>query len=484
MNPYRLPVLLAAMAMLAAPQAHAVGLLDAYRDALRSDPTLREAAAVRLATLEARPQARAALLPQIEGTGSYEYQDRSGSQTFAQLLESGEIATVTTRFQQDVEPLRQWQLRLTQTLFRWDQWIALRQADKQLARAEAEYRAAEQNLMARVSQRYFEILNARATLMAAEAAKEAIGRQLEQAEKRFEVGLSAITDVQEAQASYDSATATVIQGKRTLAVARESLREITGEYYPDLADAGPDTPLIAPDPPVVDEWVQTALTQNLSLEAARIAAEISRDGIEASRSGHYPAVELFAARTSSDTTATRKDRAEGIPGLPDPEPQPRSPADSDFWQDSVGVQVRVPIYSGGAVSSRVREATYLHQVSQNQLERTARETERQTRDAFLSVNSEISRVQALAQAVESSQTALRATEAGFEVGTRTTVDVLVSRRQLFEAQRDYANSRYVYVVNALLLKQAAGILREADIEEVDGWLKPLDEIPPPTQGTR
>lgn len=484
MNRYRLPALLAAMAMLAAPQAHAVGLLDAYRDAVRSDPTLREAAAVRLATLEARPQARAALLPQIEGTGSYEYQDRSGAQTFTQLLDDGEIATLTTRFQQDVEPLRQWQLRLTQTLFRWDQWIALRQADKQLARAEAEYRAAEQDLMARVSQRYFEILNARATLMAAEAAKEAIGRQLEQAEKRFEVGLSAITDVQEAQASFDSATAAVIQAKRALAVAREFLREITGEYYSDLADAGPDTPLIPPDPPVVEDWVETALARNLSLEAARIASEISRDGIEASRSGHYPAVELFAARANSDTTATRKDRAEALPGEPDPAPQPRRPADSDFWQDSVGVQVRVPIYSGGAVASRVKEATYLHQASQNQLERIARETERQTRDAFLSVNSEISRVQALAQAVESSQTALRATEAGFEVGTRTTVDVLQSRRQLFEAQRDYANSRYVYVVNALLLKRAAGILREADIEEVDGWLKPPDQIPAPTQGTR
>jgi outer membrane protein len=484
MNLYRLSALLAAMAMLAAPQAHAVGLLEAYRDALRSDPAIREAAANRLATLEARPQARAALLPQIEGTGSYEYQDRSGSQTFTQLLDDGEIATLTTRFQQDVEPLRQWQLRVTQTLFRWDQWIALRQADKQLARAEAEYRAAEQDLMARVSRRYFEILNARATLMAAEAAKEAIGRQLEQAEKRFEVGLSAITDVQEAQASFDSATAAVIQAKRTLAVAREFLREITGEYYQDLADAGPDTPLIPPDPVEVDEWVNTALARNLSLEAARIGAEISRDAIEASRSGHYPAVELFAARANSDTTATRRDRPQGLPGQPDPEPQPARPADSDFWQDSYGIQVRVPIFSGGAVASRVREATYLHQASQNQLERIARETERQTRDAFLSVNSEISRVQALAQAVQSSQTALRATEAGFEVGTRTTVDVLQSRRQLFEAQRDYANSRYVYVVNALLLKQAAGILREADIEEVDSWLKPPDQIPAPTQDTR
>lgn len=484
MNLYRLPPLLTALALLASPQAQAVSLLDAYRDAQRSDPTLREAAANRLATLEARPQARAALLPQIEGTGSYEYQDRSGTQNFTQQLESGQVVTLTAGFQQDVEPLRQWQLRLTQTLFRWDQWVALRQADKELARAEAEYRAAEQDLMARVAQRYFDILGARATLLASEAAKEAIGRQLEQAEKRFEVGLSAITDVQEAQASYDSATATVIEAKRSLATAREFLREITGEYYQDLADAGPDTPLIPPEPADVDEWVHTALTRNLSLEAARLAADISRDGIAASRSGHYPSLDLFVARANSDTTALRQDRPQPLPGEPEPEPQPFLPADSNFWQDSYGIQVRVPIYSGGAVASRVREATYLHQGSQHQLERVARQTERQTRDSFLSVNSEISRVQALAQAVESSQTALRATEAGFEVGTRTTVDVLQSRRMLFEAQRDYANSRYTYVVNALLLKQAAGTLREADIEEVDGWLRPQDEIPAPTQEAR
>jgi outer membrane protein len=484
MNAYRLPWLLAALALLAAPPAQALSLLDAYRDALRSDPTLREAAANRLATLEARPQARAALLPQIEGTGSYEYQDRSGSQTFTQRADAGQAVTLTTDFTQDVEPLRNWQLRLTQTLFRWDQWVALRQADRQLAQAEALFRAAEQDLMARVARRYFDILGARATLEAAEAAKEAIGRQLEQAEKRFEVGLSAITDVQEAQASFDSATAAVIAGKRDLAVAREFLREITGEYYDDIADAGPSTPLVTPDPADVDAWVSTALAQNLSLEAARIGAEISRDAIESQRAGHYPSLDLFAQRSNSSVDSMRQDRLRPLPGEPEQEPLPPLPADSDFWQDAYGVQVRIPIYSGGATASRVREATYVHQANQQALERTARETERQTRDAFLLVTSEISRVQALAQAVQSSQTALRATEAGFEVGTRTTVDVLQSRRQLFEAQRDYANSRYTYLVSALALKRAAGILREDDIVEVDGWLKPASEIPPPTQGPR
>ena len=480
----RLPLLLAALATLAASPAQAVSLLDAYRDALRSDPTLREAAANRLATLEARPQARAALLPQIEATGSYEHQQSSGTQNFNQQIDTGEVVTLTSTFEQEAEPRRAWQLRLTQTLFRWDQWVALRQADKQLARAEAEFRAAEQDLMARVAQRYFDVLGARSTLQAAEAAKEAIGRQLEQAEKRFEVGLSAITDVQEAQASYDSAVATVIEAKRALAVAREFLREITGEYYEGLADAGPDTPLVSPEPLSVDDWVSTALERNLSLEAARLGAQISRDQIESNRAGHYPALELFVQRGNTRTTAERRDQPQALPGEPAPLPQPFVPANSDFWQDSYGIQFRVPIYSGGAVASQVREATYRHQASQHLLERTARQTERQTRDAYLSVTSEISRVQALAQAVQSSQTALRATEAGFEVGTRTTVDVLQSRRQLFEAQRDYANSRYTYLVNALLLKQAAGILREADIEEVNGWLKPPGELAAPTQGAR
>ncbi|NHA16136.1 TolC family outer membrane protein [Thioalkalivibrio sp. XN279] len=473
--------LLAALALLASSQAGATSLFEAYRDALRSDPTLREAAANRSATLEAKPQARAALLPQIEATGSYQHSSSSGTQTFTQRLESGQVVTLSSGFRQEVEPLRNWQLRVTQTLFRWDQWVALRQADKELARAEAEFRAAEQDLMARVANRYFEILGARATLEAAEAAREAIGRQLEQAEKRFEVGLSAITDVQEAQASFDAATAGVIEAKRTYAVAREFLREITGVYYDDLADAGPDTPLVSPEPDDVDEWVQTALSRNLSLEAARIAADISRDNISLQRSGHYPALELFATRGNSRVTAERQDSPVVLPGDPDPGPQPFLPADSDSWQDAYGVQVRVPIYSGGAVSAGVREATYRHEASQQQLERVARQTERAARDAYLSVTSEISRVEALTQAVESAQTALRATEAGFEVGTRTTVDVLQSRRQLFEAQRDLANSRYTYLVNALLLKQAAGTLQEADIREIDGWLKPADQVPTPSQ---
>ncbi|MEJ2514948.1 MAG: TolC family outer membrane protein [Gammaproteobacteria bacterium] len=476
------PVFAMAGMMMAAQPAWGVSLVDAYEDALRSDPTLREAAANRLATLESKPQALAALLPQLEATGSYNKIWNSGTSTFNQAdPATGEVFTVPTSFARRTDPEESWQLQLTQTLFRWDQWVALRQADKELARAEAEFRAAEQDLMLRVSQAYFDTLGARATLDAAEAAKEAIGRQLEQAQKRFEVGLSAITDVQEAQASYDSAVAGVIEAKRQLAVSRESLRAITGEYYTGLADAGPDVPLVRPDPEDVDQWVQTALTSNLSVEAARLNAEIAADTIDIRRAGHYPTVDFVASRGNRDVTAEQRNSGVQLPGEPPRPPQPYLPADTDTWQDLIGIQVRLPLFSGGATSSRVKEASYLHRAAQEQLERTARETERQTRDAYLSVTSEISRVEALAQSVASNQTALRATEAGFEVGTRTTVDVLQSRRQLFEAQRDYANARYTYLVNALLLKRAAGILAEEDLRQVDGWLKPPEETPAPTQ---
>jgi outer membrane protein len=461
-----------ACAVLAAGPARAVDLIEVYGDALAADPTLKEAAANRLATLESKPQALAALLPQISGQYSYSKSWVSGNSTFTQAVDGNQdgtldtIITGSTGFSQTTDPRKFWQLQLTQTLFRWDQWVTLRQADKQLAQAEAQFRAAEQDLMIRASQRYFDILGANATLEAAEAAKESIGRQLEQAEKRFEVGLIAITDVQETQASYDQAVADVIAVKRQVATAREFLREITGQYYQELADAGPDVPLIPPNPANVESWVQTALNNNLSLEASRLGAEIALDNVSVQRAGHLPTIDFFANRSNDNRDSDRQDKPQqqGATVLP------KGPADSDIWNDTIGIQLNVPIYSGGAVRSQSKQAVYEHRAAREQLERVARETERQVRDSYLSVESEISRVNALARSVQSNETALRATEAGFEVGTRTTVDVLDARRNLFEAQRDYARSRYDYVVNALTLKQAAGNLSGNDLQEVNGWL--------------
>jgi len=454
-------VLVVLMCALTAPPLAAMNLLEVYEVALRSDPLLREAEANRLAALEAKPQARSALLPQIIGQGSQAQDESKGGNTFPQVNPNTlEIVQVNRSFETETDSETQWQLQLTQTVFRWDQWITLKQADKTVAQAEADYQAAIQDLMLRVSERYFDVLAAQDTLASADAAKEAIARQLEQAEKRFEVGLSAITDVQEAQAAYDQTVADVIAAKRSLASARELLRETTGEYFEELAKPGEGLNLAKPEPSKEDDWVNTAMDQNLSLVASRIAEEIARDEVKVRRTGHYPTVDLVASRSSFENDQdTANDGG------------PFFPSDADSIGNRISLQVRVPLYSGGSTSSRVREAVYQHRAAKERLEGVARQTERQTRDAYLGVLSEISRVNALKQAQASSETALKATEAGFEVGTRTTVDVLDARRNLFRAQTEYARSRYDYILNVLRLRQAAGILTVSDMEQINTWLK-------------
>jgi outer membrane protein len=446
--------------------AQAESLMDIYQKALRSDPSLREADANRLATLETRPQAIAALLPQIDADATYSDDSNVGSRD----TPVGGLSTKST-FDNDSDGWR-WNVQLRQTLFRWDQWVKLKQSDKQLAQAEADYRAAGQDLMVRVSTAYFDVLAAQDTLASEQAAKEAIGRQLEQAQKRFEVGLIAITDVVEAQAAYDQAIATEISAKRSLATSREAVREIIGEYTQNLDGPKTEIPLVSPNPEDEDAWVKTAMQQNLSLQASEIAAQITRDDVRLARAVYFPTVDLVMSHTdtniSGEGTTTGADGMGGISTN-------RNPVGNDSEQDTIQVQFAVPIFSGGATNSKVREAVYRHRAAREQFERVARETERQTRDSYLGVISEISRVKALKQAQKSAQTALQATQAGYEVGTRTTVDVLDGRRQLFIADVNYSRSRYDYILNVLLLKQAAGTLTVNDLLEVNSWLEEQQE---------
>jgi len=462
-------------AVLTSLSAHAAGspdsvdLLEVYKRALQNDPIIREAEANRLATLENKPQARAGLLPQLTATGGYSqgdtdftrgqfFTDDDGDPTTEDPVIPLQLKTVGS----DIKTT-QWSITLRQTLFRWDRWIGLQRADKQVAQAEVEFKAAQQDLLARTAQRYFDVLAAQDTVEAAEATLEAFTRQLEQADKRFEVGLIAITDVQEARAARDQAAAAVIAAKRTLATNREFLRELTGETFSDLAQPGPDMPLRNPNPESEEEWVKAALEQNLNLLSARLQTEIAKDDVRVARAGHLPTLDFVARKGHSEDEGGEEFVFRG---------DSRSPSIPETLQNSetIGIELNFPIFSGGATQSQVRQRVYLHRAARERSERTARETERAARDAYLGVLSEISRVQALKQAVASSQTALQATEAGFEVGTRTTVDVLESRRNLFDAQTNYARSRYDYIVNLLKLKIATGNLSEADLTEVNGWL--------------
>ena len=322
--------------------------------------------------------------------------------------------------------------------------------------------------MIRVAEAYFTVLAAEDTLASDIAAREAIARQLEQAQRRFEVGLIAITDVQESQAGYDTAVATTIQAERTLATAQEFLREIIGEYVTELAGPLEEIPLLTPDPANAEQWVRTALQQNLELVSARIGADIAQDEIAIQRSGRLPTLSFTAGYTESTTDQLiRVFGVNPVTGLPTVTDNPSiSEPEGYNWS----LNLRVPIYTGGFNASRIQQSVYQHRAALETMERVARQTERQTRDAYLGVISEISRVQALRQSVESSSTALRATEAGFEVGTRTTVDVLASQEVLRRAQTNYARSRYDYMLNILRLKQAAGGLAIDDLEEVDSWL--------------
>jgi outer membrane protein len=446
--------------LLAAPAlAQPVGFLEVYNRALENDPAFREAESLYLATAEVKPQARSNLLPDLSlgASRSSIFRDTGGGA----LQPTGITVGQRTKFDQDSHG---WSVSLTQTVFDWAQYATLRQADKRVVRAETDYEAAKQDLLVRVANRYFAVLAAEDDLAAAIAAREAIGRQLEQAQRRFEVGLIAITDVQQSQAGYDDALAQVIAAERVLATAHEFLREIIGEDIADLAAPVPNLPLLSPDPSNIDEWVRTALDQNLTLISQRLAVDIADDQIDIDRGNRLPKLSLSAGY--NDDTNKRVQTLFAEDGTSATFPSTQLPEGYNW-----SLNLSFPIYTGGLNRSRVQQSVYNYRASTQALERILRQTERQTRDSYLSVNSEISRVQALRQSVESNTTSLRATEAGFEVGTQTTVDVLAAQQRLTSAQTTYSRSRYNYILNTLGLKQASGSLGADDVEQIDGWLE-------------
>ncbi len=457
--------LLIVLGVLALPvSSQAASLLEIYQQALQSDPRIHEAEARRLAALEAEPQARGVLLPQVNATASWTKTDSKGSGIENDIEVDDTvvppIVTITPIpfAAKTKDETTRWRFQLTQTLFRWDQIVGLRRADKLVAKAEADREAAQQDLVIRVGQTYFDVLAAEDRLTSTHANRQAIARQLEQAKQRFEVGLIAITDVQESQAAYDQAVADEIAAKRSLATAREFLREITGEYVGALSAPGDEFPMRTPTPASEKAWVDLALGQNLVLVSSRLDEKLARDEISFRRNGHYPTLDLVAS-TGNFETESQQDTGLGF-----------LDANQDFDDDTISIQFSVPLFAGGTTSSRVREAVYLHRAALEQLQRVTRETERQTRDAYLGVLSEKSRVEALQQAVKSSRTALEATQAGFDVGTRTIVDVLDSQFALYRSITLFYQARYDYLMNVLRLKQAAGTLEIQDLEEIDQWL--------------
>ena len=419
-------------------QAWAENLIDVFELSLSSDPQLLAEAASRQAVGELDDQATANFLPQIDLTANTgkTWVDAS-SQSFGGQTEYNDHG---------------YTLSLVQPLYRRQNFVQKEQADIAIEGADASYVAAEQSLIVRVSERYFGVLGAEDDLTFALAEREAIAKQLEQTQQRFDVGMATITDTTEAQAAFDLANAAVIAAENALANANEQLRETSGKYINELTGLQSDSPLVSPEPEDINQWSQTALVQNPSLMVAKSNVDSAAQTIELQKSGHYPSLDLVAQKNYAS-------QSDG-----------NFSGSSKTHTEAIGLQFNLPIYAGGAVVSRTREAGYrLDQAMQNE-EQQRRFVTRQTRESFNGVMSGISRVQALKQAVVSNEKALESTQAGYEVGTRTTVDVLDARRNLFSARRDYARSRYDYILNTLRLKQAAGIVTVEDLVQINSWL--------------
>lgn len=428
--------------LLGSASASAENLMDVYRLAQKNDPQLRAAEAANQAAQATRGQSRAAFLPQIGLTAHY-------TQNNSDITKVNPASTVTTG---KVDYISQgYTLSLSQSLYHHEYYVQSRQTDASIAAADAQFEAAKQGTVLRVAQTYFNLLAAQDNLTTAEASKRAISQQLRQTQQRFEVGLSAITDVHEAQAGYDAAVAAELAAQNQLDNAKENLREIVGQEPMALAVLKDEVPLVSPEPANVDEWVSTAQKQNLSLLAAEASSRVAAEGLSLRQAGHFPSLDLVATQNHSDTT----DLATGY--------------ESD--NSTVSLQLNVPIFSGGLTTAQTREARALYNQATEVLEQQRRATIREARSAYLGVVTGISQVQARKQALSSAQTALEATQAGFEVGTRTAVDVLNAQQVRFQAQSEYYKSRYDYILASLQLKQAAGNLSETDLAKINEWLQ-------------
>lgn len=419
--------------------ASAEDLLSVYQSAVQNDSKFRAAQAAYKAQLELKNQSIATLLPTISASAHYTQRE---DETIGGTLPG--ISDYDTNG---------YSLNLTQPLYRHENYVGLNQADAQIAQASAVFENAKQDLILRVARQYFAVLAAEDDLQFAKAVRKSIREQLIQTQQRFNVGLTAITDVHEAQARYDQAVAQAIVAENTLAVSHETLREITAQHYSGLAALSTKHPLVKPEPADIKQWVDTANTQNTLLMATRKSVEAARSEVSRQSAGHYPTLDLTASQTYTDYDESFSGGAQ------------------ERDNKSISLQLNIPLYQGGLVNSRTRAAAYRLTEAREKLEQQKRATERQTRSSYLSVIANISQVKALKQALASSLIALEATQAGFEAGTRTVVDVLDSQRELFRARRDYAQVRYNYLLETLSLKLAAGTLSSIDIEQINPWLK-------------
>jgi outer membrane protein len=442
-----------------APASSKTDLVTVYQEAAANNADLAAARADYAARSEVVPQARAGLLPNLSAGANLSDSRTQVDSPANTVSRSGTV----------------YQANLSQPLFRADRWFQLQAAEAGNEQAALELSATEQNLILQSAETYFAVLRAQDNLASTKAEEAAFKRQLDQANERFDVGLSDKTDVLEAQAGFDTARANRILAQRQVEDAFEALTNLTNEEFSALEGIEHSLPILAPVPNDAKAWVDTAAAQNLRLQASNYAVDAAEETLRQRKSGHAPTLDAGASYQTGDndrlgfSNGARTPAADRVSG--------------DVAQRSIGLQLNIPLYSGGLTSSQVRESYQRLNQSEQLRESLRRQVVQNTRNLHRAVNTDVETVQARKQSIISNQSALEATEIGYQVGTRNIVDVLDAQRQLYSSVRNYNNARYDYILNNLRLKQAAGTLSPDDLAALEQYLKsdynPDEDFLPP-----
>ncbi|MFD1261873.1 TolC family outer membrane protein [Entomomonas asaccharolytica] len=433
------------------------GLVSIYYDAVNNNADLASAKAQYKARQEVVPQARAGLLPQINANANYE-----------------NIKTVLDRPATTIKRnAHVYAVNLTQPVFRVDRWFQLQAAHAANEQAYFDFAVTQQQLILQTAQVYFNILQAQDDLAANQAEENAYKRQADEANARFDLGLADKTDYLQAKAAYDMSRAKRIVSEKNVEDAFQALTTLTNRYYEAIEGIRHNLPIRHPIPNNATAWVDKAVTQNLSLRAGFYSVAVAEETLKQRKAGHAPTVDFVASYQRGDNDAFNLNNSAAS----------LAHYGSDVEQTSVGVQLQMPLYSGGMTSSQVREARSNLMMSEYDQESLRRKVVQNTRNYHRAVNTDIEQIKALRQTIISSQSAVEATQIGFQSGTRNIVDVLDAQRQLYDAVRNYNNARYAYIIDSLSLKEMVGTLSPLDLQELEAYLNPnyepsKDFLPP------
>ncbi len=446
---FLLSCLTASLLSVASSGYAAVDLRTIYDQALRNDPQWSAIQNGVKADKEGVDKAKSRLLPNVglsaDVTHAQVKQDYGSDSIFSKLSQAGAISTNSSLTSKTAG------IQARQALFRLEDWYQYDKAKIASSQADAQLEQNWRDFVLRVAETYLNELRAEDDLGSVKSEEAAVLRQLEQTKQRFDVGLIAITDVHEAQAVADITKVNRLVAESQLSVAKEGLETLTGNPQPQVAGLIPDFPAVVPQPNVLDQWVALAQKNSAALKAAQLASSAAAKNVDQAKAAYSPTVDLVAGYSKADNA----NYSEG----------------TDTTVKSIGVEFKMPLYTGGAVSASTREARYREAQAKDNYDYTHRTVMQNTRNLFRIVTMDVDRVAARKQAITSSDSELKATRAGYEVGTRNVVEVLQAERQLYAAQRDYANARYDYVLDSLRLKAVTGVLADTDIDDINKWMK-------------